>query len=365
MLFGRVSRKNMLAHPKTNPDTPVMSCFHVSARGFDDCARAVRSPVCVPCFVLERGVRIPALMSWDSVFVSGLHFLSLCECAVSSSLDYALSCPCVFCCVARSSCISLAACFHVVISCVNTWLMSFLISCVFVSCFAHGWWIVCWPCACVFVLCEHVASVLVFCVPCTLMSICLDPTHLVTCLLIHFPQLLSLVTLLICSLYNLLVFAVPCGFVAICWFIVVRLVSSPALCPVLPCVQSCLVSSPALCPVLPCVQSCLVSSPALCPVLPCAQSCLVPSPALCPVLPCAQSCLVPSPALCPVLPCVQSSQSASLFFPLWGSFCLFVLFLCKINPFSSCNWVLALIHYRYLTHSRWVWWTQGYKVPHV
>ncbi len=40
---------------------------------------------------------------------------------------------------------------------------------------------VCWPCACVSVLCEHVASVLVFCVPCALMSICLDPTHLVTC----------------------------------------------------------------------------------------------------------------------------------------------------------------------------------------
>ncbi len=102
------------------------------------------------------------------------------------------------------------------LSCVNTWLMSFLISCVFMSCFAHGWWFVCWPCACVFVLCEHMASVLVFCVPRALMSICLDPTHLVTCLLINFPQLFSLVTLLICSLYNLLVFAVPCGFVTLC-----------------------------------------------------------------------------------------------------------------------------------------------------
>ncbi len=82
------------------------------------------------------------------------------------------------------------------------------------------------------------ASVLVFCVPCALMSICLDPTHLVTCLLIKFPQLLSLVTLLICSLYNLLVFAVPCGFVAICWVIYVL---CPALsCLALPClVQPC------------------------------------------------------------------------------------------------------------------------------
>ncbi len=73
------------------------------------------------------------------------------------------------------------------------------------------------------------AHVLVFCVPCAHV-ICLDPTHLVTCLLINFPQLLSLVTLLICSLYNLLVFAVPCGFIAICW-VVIRLVS----CLVLPC----------------------------------------------------------------------------------------------------------------------------------
>ncbi len=111
--------------------------------------------------------------------------VSLCECAVSSSLGRTLFCPRVFCCVARSSCFyrlhafmlylvlcgtqlvySLAACFHVVMSCVNTWLMSILISCVFVSCFAHGWWFVCWPCAFIFVLCEHMAFVLVFCVPC-------------------------------------------------------------------------------------------------------------------------------------------------------------------------------------------------------
>ncbi len=157
--------------------------------------------------------------------------------SIFSSLGTAHSCPRGFCCVARSSCFyrlrafmlylvlcgtqrvySLAACFHVVMSCVNTWLMSFLISCVFMSCFAHGWRFVCWPCACVSVLCEHVASVLVFCVPRALMSICLDPTHLVTCLLINFPQLFSLVTL-ICSLYNLLVFAVPCGFVTICWVV--------------------------------------------------------------------------------------------------------------------------------------------------
>ncbi len=86
----------------------------------------------------------------------------------------------VLCCVARSLCFSLAACYHVVMFCVNMWHMNFLISCVFVSCFAHGWWFLfCWPCACVFVLCEHMAFVLVFCVPCALISIVLtSPTLL-------------------------------------------------------------------------------------------------------------------------------------------------------------------------------------------
>ncbi len=54
------------------------------------------------------------------------RFLSLCECAVSSSLGCAHSCPRVFCCVARSSCfyrlrafmLYLVLCgFHVVMSC--------------------------------------------------------------------------------------------------------------------------------------------------------------------------------------------------------------------------------------------------------
>ncbi len=36
------------------------------ARGFE-CARVARSLVCVPCFMLERGVWIPALMFWVSV----------------------------------------------------------------------------------------------------------------------------------------------------------------------------------------------------------------------------------------------------------------------------------------------------------
>ncbi len=218
-----------------SPDTPIMSAFSCERAASSVLeSRALSSAYLVSCWSVVFGSRHSCLefRSRDGVRTLALHFLSLCECAVSSSLGTAHSCPRVFCCVARSSCFyrlrafmlylvlcgtqlvySLAACFHVVMSCVNTWLMSFLISCVFMSCFAHGWWFVCWPRACVSVLCEHVASVLVFCVPRALVSICLDPTHLVTWLLINFPQLLSLITLIICSLYNLLVFAVPCGFV--------------------------------------------------------------------------------------------------------------------------------------------------------
>ncbi len=70
---------------------------------------AVRSPVHVSC-----GVQAVC------VFISCVH-----------------SCY-VLCCVARSLCISLAACFHDVMSCVNMRLMSILISYVFVSCFAYG-----------------------------------------------------------------------------------------------------------------------------------------------------------------------------------------------------------------------------------
>ncbi len=144
------------------------------ARGFE-CARVARSLVCVPCFMLERGVWIPALMFWVSVtwrgsdtrapfsvivWVRGLEF----------ARHRALLSTCVLLCCTQFVFLS-AACIYVVMSCVNTWLMSFLISCVFMSCFAHGWWFVCWPCACVFVLCEHVASVLVFCVPHALVNL--------------------------------------------------------------------------------------------------------------------------------------------------------------------------------------------------
>ncbi len=59
--------------------------------------------------------------------------------------------------------------------------------------------------------------VFIFCVSCALMSICLDPTHLVSWLLVNLSHLSLLVTLLICSLYTILVFAVLCQFVIECF----------------------------------------------------------------------------------------------------------------------------------------------------
>ncbi len=97
----------------------------------------------------------------------------LCE-SVSSSLGRALSCPRILCCCTQFMFLS-AVCIHVMwhVACIFHWLRAFMLS-------------------------------------------CLDPTHLVTWLLVNLPHLSFLVTLLICSLYNLLVFAVLCQFVIAC-----------------------------------------------------------------------------------------------------------------------------------------------------
>ncbi len=111
-----------------------------------ECARAVRSLVCVPCFMLERGVWIPALMSWVSVSCRGSgtrapRSVSLWECAVSSSLDCVLFCPRVFCCVACSLCFYRLRAFMLYLVLCGTQLVYF-IGCVL---------------SCCHVLCEHMA----------------------------------------------------------------------------------------------------------------------------------------------------------------------------------------------------------------
>ncbi len=75
----------------------------------------------------------------------------------------------------------------------------------------------CCPCACVFVLYGHVAFVLVFSVPCALMSIVLTPPILLPDYWLFFPHLCFPRYLLICSLYNLLVFAALCQFAVKCF----------------------------------------------------------------------------------------------------------------------------------------------------
>ncbi len=116
------------------------------ARGFE-CARVARSLVCVPCFMLERGVWIPALMSWVSVmwrrsdtrapfsvivWVRGLEFarhralLSTCVLllhAVRVSIGCVHLCY-ILCCVARSLYIH--------------WLRAFVLSCLV---WTRGLWV--------------------------------------------------------------------------------------------------------------------------------------------------------------------------------------------------------------------------------
>ncbi len=237
-------------------------------RGFEG-ARAARSLVCVPCFVLERGVRIPALMSWVSVSCRGSDTrapcsVSLCERAArvrsaARSLVH-VCCVCVWRCT--QSVFLSAACIHVM-SCavwhaarVFHWLRAFMLSCLV---WTRSLWVFslaacscpvlhmagdlfCWPCACVFVLCEHMAFVLVFCAPCALMSIVLTPPILLPDYWLICPTCVFLITLLIFSLYNLLVFAVPCQFVIAC------ILSCP-VCLVVPCPA--LPSLPSLCLVFP------------------------------------------------------------------------------------------------------------------
>ncbi len=106
-------------------------------------SRALSSACLVSCWSVVFGSRHSCLefRSRDGVRTLTLHFLSLCECVVSGSLDTAHSCPRVFCCVARSSCFYRLRAFYV-ISCA-VWHAV----CIFIGCVL----------SCCHVLCEHVA----------------------------------------------------------------------------------------------------------------------------------------------------------------------------------------------------------------
>ncbi len=77
-------------------------------------SRALSSACLVSCWSVVFGSRHSCFKfrSHDGVRTLALHFLSLCECAVSSSLGTAHSCPRVFCYVARSSCFYRLSCFY-------------------------------------------------------------------------------------------------------------------------------------------------------------------------------------------------------------------------------------------------------------
>ncbi len=126
------------------------------------------------------------------------------------------------------------------------------------------------------------AFLLVFCVPCALMSIVLIPPILLPDYWLICPTCVYLVTLLICSLYNLLEFAVLVQFVV---------VPSPIW-----------------------SWSCLAL---LCLALPCLA---MPCPAL--------SCLA-KPCLVPVFP------------PRVSFFCFFLFYFMNNMPIHLHNWVLA------------------------
>ncbi len=123
-----------------------MSCFHVSERArLKVCSsRALsrlRTLFRVGAWCSDPGTHVLSFGFHVGVRTLAFHFLSLCECAVSSSLDCALSCLCVFCCVARSSCFYRLLAFMLYLVLCGTQLVYF-IGCV------HS---------CCHVLCEHVA----------------------------------------------------------------------------------------------------------------------------------------------------------------------------------------------------------------
>ncbi len=92
---------------RQSPDTPVMSCFHESARLRLCSSRALsrmRTLFHIGAWCSDPGIHVLRFGFRVWVRTLALHFLSLCECAASSSLGTAHSCPRVFCYIARSSC---------------------------------------------------------------------------------------------------------------------------------------------------------------------------------------------------------------------------------------------------------------------
>ncbi len=116
-----------------------MSGFHVSAR-LRVCSSRALSLVCVPCFMLERGVRIPGTHVLSFGFVSGFGHsrspfcLFVGVCGLKLAQPQALLSTCVLLCCTQFVFLS-AACIHFIsfavwhAACVFHWLRAFMLSC--------------------------------------------------------------------------------------------------------------------------------------------------------------------------------------------------------------------------------------------
>ncbi len=195
-----------------SPDTPFMSCVYVSARLRVCSSRALsclRALFCVGAWCSDPGTHV---LSFG--FVSGFGHSRSMFCLIvwacgSSSLGRALSCPrvCVWCCT--QSVFLSAACIHVM-SCavwhaarVFHWLRAFMLSCLVwtrslwvfslaaCSCpvlHMAGDFVLLAMCLCFCFVWAHGFCLSVLCAMCSHVN-CLDPTHLVTWLLVNLPHL--------------------------------------------------------------------------------------------------------------------------------------------------------------------------------
>ncbi len=121
-----------------------MSGFHVSTRLRVCSSRALshlRALFHVGAWCSDPGTHVLSLVSCRGSDTHAPHSVSLCECAVSSSLSRALFCPRVFCGVARCSCFYRLHAFMLCLVLCGTQLVFFVG-------FMHS---------CCHVLCEHVA----------------------------------------------------------------------------------------------------------------------------------------------------------------------------------------------------------------
>ncbi len=219
------------------------------------CDRALTLPSC-PVFMWVCGFECACLVScWSVVFGCRHSCLEFRFCVGVRTL---LALHVQSHCVSVRSRVRLAACSSVHLCCVLCCrtqfvfyrLRAFMLSCLV---WTRGLWVFSLAaCSCpvlhmagdlfaghvlvfLFFLWAHGFCLSFLCAMCAHVHF-LDPTHLVSWLLVNLSHLSSLVTLLICSLYNLLVFAVLCQFVIKC-FLFLPCLASP--CPAKPCQVSC------------------------------------------------------------------------------------------------------------------------------